>query len=278
MSAQAAPSATSIAFGIRVADPRGWRHWVERRSAKRADRIVCVSESVRTFCETAAGFSAKKLCVIPNGIELNDSPPLFQDSEQWEAEPATLRDGRCMILCVGRLHHQKGYDWLLPQWKRWSDAFPNHDLVIAGDGPDRASLAAQARELQISERVIFLGQRKDVSRLLAKCDMLLLPSRWEGMPNALLEAMAAGRPVVASHAEGVLEVLGEDLAKAQTAPLGDADMWAAKVTRILEDREFAGELGRSNRTRVESEFQTTQMVERYAAMFEALLAERRHGR
>ena len=116
--------------------------------------------------------------------------------------------GRDVVTCIGRLDRQKGLDWLLETAAIWLPQLPRCDLLLVGQGPERRKLEAQCRGLGIGDRVHFAGWRPDVAEILAASRLLVLPSAWEGMPNVVLEAMAAGLPVVATDVEGVRELLG----------------------------------------------------------------------
>ncbi|MCA9179182.1 MAG: glycosyltransferase [Planctomycetales bacterium] len=263
LSLLAAPRGTPVCTGIRVSDPRRWRHWAERWASRRASRIVCVSDSVREFCRQRARFPAEKLVVIPNGISLQGLP----------APPhgeASL-NGRPILLCVGRLHYQKGYDWLLGALTAWLRELPQYDVVLVGDGPDRASLTQLTEKLGIGGRVRFAGQQDDVPRWISACELLLLPSRWEGMPNVILEAMAAGKPVLASQVDGVAQLLGPELASSQSAPFGDDQAWRQRLIQLASNAELRQQLGVANRARVEAHFQQHQMIAAYESLFHALL-------
>jgi glycosyltransferase involved in cell wall biosynthesis len=177
-----------LVSGIRVADPRWWRTAVERWATARADRIVCVSQGVADVCRRR-GFAAEKLVVIPNGI----------DASRWrDAQPAELAQfgvpfGRRVFLFVGRLDEQKGLLPFFAQLPRLLAELPRHDFLLVGEGPQRESLLAEVRRAGIADRIHFAGWQADVPAIMAAVDLLVLPSRWEGMPNVVLEAMAAGK-------------------------------------------------------------------------------------
>jgi glycosyltransferase involved in cell wall biosynthesis len=153
----------------------------------------------------------------------------------------------------------------------WLGQCPDCDLILAGDGPQREVLEKTADDRGLADRVHFLGFRTDVPRILARSEMLVLPSRWEGMPNVVLEAMAAGLPVVATAVEGVLELLGDEAEQQAVAP-DDLEAFAANITRLLSDRDLAGRLGQENCSRVTTHFQINQMVDRYETLWDELLA------
>lgn len=178
--------------------------------------------------------------------------------------------GRRVMLFVGRLHSQKGLDWFLQQCPGLFRTLPDHDLVIVGDGPQRKSLESLAASLGIGSRVHFLGRRDDVAQLMRRSEMLVLPSRWEGMPNVVLEAMAARLPVVCSRVSGASELLGENF-EPQSFVFGDAANAAERITRLALDADLRLSLGRENRLRAESQFSLRVMISRYAALYGSLV-------
>lgn len=251
-----------IASSIRVADPSRWRAWLERFTSRRVDYIVCVSQSVADFAVKRGWFPKSKLVVIPNGIDLT-KPQLDTELDRSQLGiPAERR----ILLCVGRLHPQKGLDWLLQLGPELFKRLPDHDLVIVGDGPERKSLGDLAVRLGIQDRVHFVGWRSDVPELLRATEILLLPSRWEGMPNVLIEAMGSRLPVVATAVEGVLEVLGP-LAEVQAVPAGDAVAFTEAVCRIAEDPSFRSQLGNANHERIQEHFSLSAMIARYEELY-----------
>ena len=252
----------SICLGIRVADPSRSRHWIERGAARHADRIVCVSQSVADFCRTRVGFPDDKLVVIPNGVDL----ARFAGATPLNLALLGVPAGRRALLFVGRLDRQKGLDVLLPAMPKLFEQLPLHDLVIVGDGPQR-------RELEIlaggDARIHFTGRRSDVANILAASDLLILPSRYEGMPNVLLEAMAAAKPVVATRAEGVVELLG-DGAPQQTAELGDLPSFLGRIAMLANSTDLAIELGSRNQMRVKTAYSLRAMIHAYEALYGSL--------
>jgi glycosyltransferase involved in cell wall biosynthesis len=250
-----------VVWGIRVADPNRRRQWIERRLAGRANRIVCVSREVARFMEQQTKLDPGKLVVISNGLD---------DDALKLAEPLPLAElgvpeGRRMLLCVGRLHAQKGFDWLLACADELLTALPQHDLVLVGEGPERAKLERLAAQTKVAERIHFAGFRGDVPRCLRAADVLLLTSRWEGLPNVLLEAMAQGRPVVAVQTEGVEELLGP-LGAAQTAP-ADPVAFVRAVARMAGDASTCRELGERNRSRAHDEFSLAKTLALYSQLY-----------
>lgn len=258
----------AIVTGIRVADPRRWRARVERCLAPRVARIVCVSHAVAEHQKTWAHLPAEKLRVIPNGIELADNyvPPA-------DLAELGITSDRHVIAFVGRLHEQKGVDWLLRLAPDLLTALPQHDLLLVGDGPLRQLAELLAESLGISRRVHLAGYRSDVPAILRRSELLILPSRWEGLPNAVLEAMAAGLPVVATRAQGVQELLGAG-AETQTIEGLDREAFVQRVVHFARDPELAQAVGAANRQRVREHFTMDSMVHRYESLYNDLCGPR----
>lgn len=235
-----------LVVSLRIAEPgRPWRLALERLSAGLADRVVCVSESVRR----AASLAPPRAIVIANGVPI---PP----------RAAALAPGAPWI-SVGRLHSQKGHDILIDAWRLLGPGAPR--LRIAGAGPLESELRARAAGLPVE----FLGERADVPALLEGSGGFVLASRDEGLSNAVLEAMAAGLPVVATEAGGNAEAVGA--AGILVRPAGDAAVLAAAVRDLASDPDRARALGAAARARAERVFSVERMVADYAALYESLL-------
>ena len=170
--------------------------------------MVGNSQAVVDFYREKAGIPPEKLMLIPSGI--GDEEPPAVDPAAVRAELGIQPDAP-VGLFAGRLAAQKGLEVLINAVDLLQHIRPGLVTLIAGDGPDRAKLEAQARafELVSTGRVRFLGHRDDVPRLLAASDFLVLPSRYEGLPNVVLEAMRFRKPVVATAAPGTTEVVVE---------------------------------------------------------------------
>jgi glycosyltransferase involved in cell wall biosynthesis len=229
-----------------------------------------VSDSVRRFSADVGRLTESKLTVIPNGVD---------EQRFFRAVPCSLAElgvepGRRAIVHVGRLDSQKGLDWLLAILPGIFAKLPEHDLVLAGEGPARVSLQDQTARLGLAKRVHFLGIRTDVPEILAASDLLVLPSRWEGMPNAVLEAMAAGKPVVATDVEGVRELLGSD-ANVQIASSHSAEDFTDKVFALLSDVALARRVGEINQRRAAEHFSLETMTAAYQGLYRALIEARR---
>lgn len=252
--------------GIRVAEREcGWHVWLDRITQSLVRRYVCVSRDVATFVAHHHRVSESKIVVIPNGIELFQKIDQANATTRDETRSISTTPTRHRAIVVGRLHRQKGVDWLLTTAPFWLAEMPLWELVIVGDGPERPHLETQvAGEAfdDVRTRIKFLGWRSDAAALLAASDLLLLSSRWEGMPNVVLEAMAAGKPVLAAAVEGVPELLGEYAAD-QTFPPEDDEAFLTSLAILTQDADTMERLGEANRHRAMSLFTIARVVEAY---------------
>ena len=256
-----------VVSGIRVAERHSrWHLWIDRLTSRLVERYVSVSEAVARFSREEGGLSGDKLVVIANGIDLSKYPA----PKPVDRSSLAVATGCRIVSCVGRLEHQKGVDWLLETAPSWLELVPDCHLLVVGEGPRRPHLERLCGELGIADRVRFAGWRADVPEILAASELVVLPSRWEGMPNAVLQAMASRLPVLATDVEGVRELLGPQ-AGPQIAPFGDSTTWTRRIVDLLSDPRRAADLGRQNRLRAEKEFSLERMVAAYERLWEDLL-------
>jgi glycosyltransferase involved in cell wall biosynthesis len=257
-----------VVAGIRVAERQSWWHlWMDRLTHKMVDRYVCVSQSVADFAAAQAGLPQDKLVVIPNGVDLTRYPA----TRPVDLKAHGIQAGKKIVTFIGRLERQKGVLWLVETAAHWLKRSADCELLLIGRGPLQRQVEETIASLGISERVHLLGLRTDIPELLAASHLLVLTSQWEGMPNAVLEAMASQLPVVATDVEGVRELLGAG-SEQQTVPYGDTQAFVNKVVAILKNPAIADRIGLENRQRVEKHFSLTCMVEAYQDLWESLLS------
>lgn len=255
-----------IISGIRVAERESrWHLLLDRWTSRLVDRYVAVSQAVAEFSDREGGLPRERITVIPNGVDR----AVFAAASPADLSEFGIRPGRRAATYIGRLEPQKGLHELIANARSWLERLPEHDLLIVGDGPQRGELESLALRLGLGERVRFAGWRRNVPEILRASEMLLLPSRWEGMPNAVLEAMASGLPVVSMDVEGVGELLGPQRAE-QTAPAGNLQVFADKLLAIASSGELRVRLGAENQRRVEQTFTLDAMAAAYAALFDEL--------
>jgi glycosyltransferase involved in cell wall biosynthesis len=249
----------------------GWERWSARWTA----RTVCVSEAER-LRGVRAGLRGP-WAVIPNGIDLAryhpDTPAYHPDAPEYAGpDPAGPRPRHGvaphapLVVCVGRLCRQKGQDVLLSAWESVLARVPGARLVLVGDGPDRARLAARA-----PASVLFTGAVADAAAWYRAADLVVLPSRWEGMALAPLEAMACGRPVVVTDVDGAREGLPPALVPHCLVPPGDPAALADAAAALLLDAPLRASLGRRGRAHVRSVHDVRRTAAAVAALYGDLL-------
>lgn len=212
--------------------PLRGRFLVDRLVTRLVTRVIAVSRGAADFLVHGKGYPAWKIVVIPNGRDLTRfAPGLHRETVRKELG---IDRGAPLVCVVGRLETQKGHVYLLDAWPDVVRTHPDARLLVVGDGSLREALVEQSRRRGVADSVIFTGFRADVPRILDAIDVLALPSLHEGMPLTVIEAAAAGRPVVATAVDGTPEVVrnGETgylvppaepraLARALLAMLGD---------------------------------------------------------
>jgi glycosyltransferase involved in cell wall biosynthesis len=256
-----------VVCGIRVAERRGrMRLRIDRLTDWMVDRHVCVSESVAEFARMEGGLPARKLVVIPNGVDA----ARFAEASPADLVPFGIPRSARTLLFVGRLDFQKGPELLIEAADRVLTAHADAHVLLVGDGPLRARLAAQAQQTAVADRIHFAGARSDVPMLMRASYALVLPSRWEGLPNVVLEAMSAGLPVVATAVEGTREVVksGET---GWLVPPDSVDALADALDRLLSHYEGVPAIARRAQDAVQERFTWCGATRSYVDLYRSLL-------
>ena len=254
-----------------------------RRIAARcrtASAIVAPSQAIGQEL-LAAGYPSSRVELIPNAVPIG--PPRGEDARREarvslaEAHPLlSLTADAPLAVYTGRLHAAKGLSDLIAAWRQIETSWPTARLWIVGEGPERRALAEQIEDQQLGGRVVLCGAFDSIDDFLAAADCFVLPSHEEGMSLALLEAMAAGLPVVASDIEGNRQLVRHER-EGLLVPAGDVAALASALGRLLVDRLWAAEFGNSARRRVADEFSLAAWTARHLELFERALAGRRAG-
>lgn len=211
--------------------------WIERRLARRCDSIVAVSEGEAAEGRVVLGASVP-LRLIPNGVDRARFSP--------DGDPADRDPDHPLLVCVGRLSAQKGQDVAIRALARVDDRTARLRLVGAESGPgERARLGALAESLGVADRIDWRGAVEDTAPEYRAADVVLAPSRWDGLSLALLEAMASGAAIVASDVNGSESLGGAGV----IVPPDDPEALAEGIDRLLEDADRRRGLGVAARTR-----------------------------
>jgi glycosyltransferase involved in cell wall biosynthesis len=239
--------------------------WLDRQSSRFVSTYIAVSHATARFLSTTKGVPSNKIVVIHNGQDLSSLlPPTAQDKARARVELG-LRNQQTILL-LGRLSVEKGHTFLLEALKRLSLRRPHLTAMFAGIGPLERDLKALCNTLGLVDRVLFLGYRADLSRLLAASDLVVLPSISEGLPLAAVEALASARPVVATQVGGIPEIV-LDGETGLLVPPNDSAALAAAIDRILDDPTFGVRLGINGRCFVEQHFDVRLQIERTMTLY-----------
>jgi len=241
--------------------------WIEHRVHQHCiDAIIAVSDQIQEKLQQERVVG--KIVCVKNGLDL-DAFPSQIDRNRKRAEIGVAEDA-CLIGAVGRLTPVKGLEHLLRAARILLRRQCRVQVAIIGDGGLRGALEQQARDLGIAENIVFLGHREDTQELMFALDIFALPSLSEGIPMALLEAMAAGRAVVASRVGGIPEVV-RDGAEGFLIEPRDEQGFADKCLQLIESRDLACRVGRAARMRVERDFSARGMAQQVTSLYDELI-------
>lgn len=260
-------SGARVVGSARVAErSRPARRRLECLTHRLVDAEVCVSSGVRDYM-AAGGFPRAKLVVIPNGVDA----ARFAGRDPAFKARLGLRPDAPLVTTIGRLHEQKGMDAFVRAAASVRRSRPECRFLIVGAGPLEAELREAAKALGLAQGLTFLGHCDHVPAVLRATDVFVLASLWEGMPNVVLEAMAAGAPVVATRVEGTLDLLEHDQTGLLVMPR-DVPGLVSGILRLLDEPATARRLADAAQARAREHFSLDAMVRRHEALYAELLA------
>lgn len=237
--------------------------FLDKRWLKKMHRIIAISEEVRQKLPMR-----ESVAVIPNGIDLSRFNGRHQDDMLRQQLGFSSSD--IIIGTIGRLVPEKGYRYLLDSMHELCKTHHNIALIIVGDGPLVHQLKQQVKERKLESRVSFLGIRNDTPELLAIMDIFVMPSLSEGLPMALLEAMAAGKPVVAT-AVGAIPQIIRDGDSGMLVPPQDIERLTTTLARLIQAPQKTQQIGEKARKEVETNYSSARMTQRYIEHYRQLL-------
>jgi glycosyltransferase involved in cell wall biosynthesis len=244
------------------------RRLAYRLVGRSAGQMVAVSDDVREFLVEQVGIPSNRIRVVRNGVPVNGQSS--HERLSTLRERLGLDQNARVVGTVGSLYPVKGHKYLIDAAVHVVRRCPDVTFLIVGRGRLREELEAQASGLGVAPYIRFLGHRDDVRDLLDVCDAFVLPSLSEGMPLALLEAMAAGVPTVATRVGGVGEVL-EDGKSGLLVPPGESHAVAESLVTLLEDRTLATEIGEFAREVVARRYSLEGMVQAYQEVYAGII-------
>jgi glycosyltransferase involved in cell wall biosynthesis len=222
------------------------------------------SESVASMYRKYFFLPEKKITVIPNGLDLNRFTP---DSRSRQTTRTSLGlEDALVIGCNARLEKQKGHTYLIEAFARLSHSYPKAKMILINDGQEKENLLKLVQNLGITSQVLFLGRRDDVPELLNAMDIFAFPTLFEGMANALMEAMASGLPIVATDIPENKELLVHDVSGI-LVPTRNSQAICIALEQLIIHTEKATSLGQNARKIALQRFDLTQVVARYRAFY-----------
>ena len=227
-------------------------HLLYRIGSKWVDGIIAVSQDVKTaLIDTMRGIPSEKITVICNSVDVQRYIKDFnrdQIRHDLGFNPITK-----LGIVVATFKKQKGHQYLIKAASRVTDQYPNFHLLFVGDGELREELKSLTKKLNLEDHIHFLGTRRDIASLLAASDLFILPSLWEGLPMALIEAMASEMPIVATDVSGTKQAIIDGISGILVRSGNSRELEFA-IRKILDDSKFAKKMGKSARFRVESSY------------------------
>lgn len=264
------PCIVASVHNVYTIDRKLHRRMINRFLARFTDKVVAVSEIVKRDILKYDGLREDKVMVINNGIDTDRF--LNLDGNVIRVEFSIPSDTP-VIGTIGRLTLQKGQKYLVEAVSKIKEKFPSIKLFIVGDGPIKDEIETCVKNLGLNENVIFTGCRRDIPALLAAMDIFVLPSLWEGLPNALLEAMAAGKAIIATDILPVREITNSKKTGI-LVPAKNSTAIASSIEFLLVNKTFAVTLGNNAQERAFSNFNITTTVDKYTNLYEDILSNK----
>jgi len=236
---------------------------------KADDLLIAESEASRKYLIDKLDYDEKNTITIRNGVDIAGWTPSKKLRAEYR-EKINIQDDDILIGSVGRLDEQKGHVHLIEAVARLVPTHPQVKCVIIGEGPLHAELQGVIDKLGVGANIGLLGRQDEVPNWLAAMDIFSLPSLWEGLPNALLEAMALGLPVISSDCDGVTEIVSKDLSGLLVKP-GDANAIYLGLQDLVSDPGLRQRLGESARRKVQTDHGLAKMIESYQKAYTRVL-------
>jgi glycosyltransferase involved in cell wall biosynthesis len=242
---------------------------LDKSNNRFAHHIIAVAAACRDFLITHESIPPEKISLVPNAIDLRRFSPGEASRDDARAQLG-LPAGSRIVAGVGRLNPQKNFALFLDIAAQLAPRFPDLHFLLAGDGPEEQMLSEKASALGIANRVTFSGYVADTRLVYLSADVLLMPSRYEGLPMTLLEAMAMGLPVVASKLDGIAEVIS-DGAEGFLAPSDDAALFVERTAALLADAELSLRISKNARDKIEARFSVERMTSAVEDIYDRFL-------
>ena len=248
----------------------------QRIFARYCDTILTPSNMSRNDYANLIGIDPERIAVIYNGVQTQNFNSVFEQKSR--RNHFGLQDEEIVIGCVARLDPVKNVTALIRAFAGIDrDTAHRCRLLLVGDGPELAELKRLVGALEIEARVVFAGMRRDIPECLRMMDIYVQPSKFEGVPNAVLEAMAAGLPVVATDVGGVCEIVEHGIS-GFLVHLGDDKALSNRITELVRDPAKSNNMGSAGRKRVKERFSMKKMISDYEGLYRRILKNDAAGR
>lgn len=232
----------------------------------RFDKVIAVSNDLRDKILKNAAFQ-DKVVVINNGVDVNKFQLTSRDSQIKKS--IGIIEGEPVIVSIGRLTEEKGQIYLIKAFAGIVSEYPGAKLLFVGDGPLRSFLESEARSLELENNVIFAGIRNDIPEMLIMADIFVLPSLEEAMPMALLEAMAAKMPIVATRVGAVSNIIKDGHSGLLVEPK-DPVALSRSIVCLLQNKDMARSFGENSYNSVRNNFSSDRMAREYIKAYNSL--------
>jgi glycosyltransferase involved in cell wall biosynthesis len=264
------PGPNLLPLDRKAGDPRNLlRRFIYRIGAKLVDRFVAVSDEVKERLADMVGVSREKIAVVHSGVDLSDRDH-SSSLERLRAQ-LDLKSNTTIVTCVGRLVPNKGHRFLIEATKEVVRRHPEVRLLLVGTGPARGTLSDLVAELGLGRHVTFFSNWPDIGEILAITTVFVLPSFGEGISVALLEAMAAGKPVIATAVPGNNDVVVPGVT-GLLVPAQDTAALAQAICELLTDPCAARSMGAAGRARVKKHFTFDAAKDRIEGLYDEVMA------
>jgi glycosyltransferase involved in cell wall biosynthesis len=249
--------------------------WVDRQVGRLVDKYIAVSHAAARHLIETKRVPKDKIRVIHNGRDLDRFGSTNSQRRTATRNSLGLRD-EPTIMTLARLDEQKGHRHLIDALAKVAAHRPDVVTILVGEGPLESPLRAQCAALGLTDRIRFLGYRRDVPELFEAADMVVLPSLYEGLPLVAIEALAAGRPMVATEVDGTPEVVIHEKTGLLVPPANPTAL-AAAIERLLDSPELASRLAADGRKFVRENFALQRQIDETVALYSELTGQSREG-
>ncbi len=244
--------------------------WLDGIFSNHSDRVIAVSYAVKDFLIRWEKIHKHKFTVIHNGIDLEEFN-IDADIPEKKKELGINLSSQ-VVGSVGRFDEQKGYMFFLEAIPKILESVPDVKFIFVGDGPLQSKLEKLSRKLKVNRNVIFTGIRRDIPEILSVMDIFVLPSIFEGFGIVLLEAMAMGRPVIASRVGGIPEIVAHGLTGVIVEPANPSGI-TSSVVKLLKNPMEAKRIGDAGRREVEKRFTAGAMARKIENVYDEILSK-----